>query len=148
MNCLTYQILFSGFEVVDRGCCGTGMVEVSVLCNRLTPVTCPNVSQYIFWDSFHPTELGYKVLVHEVLKKYISSFFWVNLLILFPSTPPCLSDKNVAWLNATLSCQTCWKKYYKSILSFKMIHYWTTFDCVGNGLLALYWCMFRNLMQV
>ncbi|GAB4839195.1 hypothetical protein Ancab_028722 [Ancistrocladus abbreviatus] len=30
-----------GFEVVDRGCCGTGLIEVSILCIKLEPV-CPN----------------------------------------------------------------------------------------------------------
>ncbi|KAK3231871.1 hypothetical protein Dsin_003752 [Dipteronia sinensis] len=63
-----------GFEVVDKGCCGTGTIEASILCNQLSPHTCTNVSGYVFWDSFHPTEKTYKILVSNVIKKY-SRFF-------------------------------------------------------------------------
>ncbi|KAI9109156.1 hypothetical protein K1719_019779 [Acacia pycnantha] len=63
-----------GFDVVDRGCCGTGMMEVSVLCNRLLPQTCADESKYVFWDSYHPTERTYKILVDLILTKYISNF--------------------------------------------------------------------------
>ncbi|GFZ10465.1 SGNH hydrolase-type esterase superfamily protein [Actinidia rufa] len=62
-----------GFLVVDRGCCGTGNIEVDVLCNKFSG-TCPDDSVYLFWDSFHPTERGYKVLVNRILQKYINSF--------------------------------------------------------------------------
>ena len=58
----------SGYEVGDRGCCGTGKIEVTFLCNRLQP-TCPNVLDYVFWDSFHPTESVYRKLVVSVLQK-------------------------------------------------------------------------------
>ncbi|XP_024179648.1 GDSL esterase/lipase EXL3 isoform X2 [Rosa chinensis] len=51
-----------GFEVVDKGCCGTGDLEFGPLCNRDTPGTCNDVSKYIFWDSFHPTEKAYRIL--------------------------------------------------------------------------------------
>ncbi|XP_048502110.1 GDSL esterase/lipase At3g14820 isoform X3 [Beta vulgaris subsp. vulgaris] len=65
----------SGFEVVDRGCCGTGNIEVSVLCTKLDPGTCQDASKYIFWDSFHPTETTYRLIVHEVLQKSLGDFF-------------------------------------------------------------------------
>ncbi|CAM8878317.1 unnamed protein product [Rhodiola kirilowii] len=43
-----------GFEVVDRGCCGTGLLEASLLCNKLNPLqTCPDPTKYIFWDTFN-----------------------------------------------------------------------------------------------
>uniref|UniRef100_A0A7N0ZQY9 GDSL esterase/lipase EXL3 n=1 Tax=Kalanchoe fedtschenkoi TaxID=63787 RepID=A0A7N0ZQY9_KALFE len=67
----------NGFEVVDRGCCGTGDIEVSVLCNRLNPLqTCSDPTKYIFWDSYHPTETAYKLLVDKLLKKGISALFF------------------------------------------------------------------------
>ncbi|KAA3476305.1 GDSL esterase/lipase EXL1-like [Gossypium australe] len=53
----------NGFEVVDNGCCGTGNIEVAILCNKLSPSTCTDVSKYIFWDSYHPTEKAYRALV-------------------------------------------------------------------------------------
>ncbi|KAM7462534.1 hypothetical protein LguiA_030655 [Lonicera macranthoides] len=62
-----------GFEVVDRGCCGTGKIEITMLCNKITP-TCPDSSKFLFWDSFHPTEKGYHILVIQILEKYISRF--------------------------------------------------------------------------
>ncbi|GAA0148716.1 hydrolase [Lithospermum erythrorhizon] len=62
-----------GFEVADKGCCGTGDIEVSVLCNKHSP-TCSDHSKYIFWDSYHPTERAYTVIISELLKVYINRF--------------------------------------------------------------------------
>lgn len=59
-----------GYKVADKGCCGTGKLEVSVLCNPLS-ATCPDNSEYIFWDSYHPTESVYRKLVAVVLPKYV-----------------------------------------------------------------------------
>lgn len=54
-----------GFVVSNRGCCGTGNIEVSILCTRLDVGTCTDASKYVFWDSFHPTEAAYKFIVHD-----------------------------------------------------------------------------------
>ncbi|KAE9456916.1 hypothetical protein C3L33_11174, partial [Rhododendron williamsianum] len=62
-----------GFSIADRGCCGTGEIEVTFLCNKLTKL-CSDDSIYLFWDSFHPTERAYKVLVNMILQKYIKDF--------------------------------------------------------------------------
>ncbi|KAI6671527.1 hypothetical protein NL676_006412 [Syzygium grande] len=60
-----------GFEVANRGCCGTGNIEVSVLCNHLDDFqTCQDDTKYVFWDSYHPTEKAYKILVDQVISKY------------------------------------------------------------------------------
>ncbi|XP_022766537.1 GDSL esterase/lipase EXL3-like [Durio zibethinus] len=64
-----------GFEVANKGCCGTGNIEVAVLCNKLSPSTCTDVSKYIFWDSYHPTEKAYRALVNPLLQKCVSKFF-------------------------------------------------------------------------
>ncbi|XP_028784677.1 GDSL esterase/lipase EXL3 [Neltuma alba] len=63
-----------GFKVGDKGCCGTGTIEVTELCNHLTP-TCPVDSEYVFWDSFHPTEAAYRKLIRPILIKYMDQFF-------------------------------------------------------------------------
>ncbi|KAJ8762395.1 hypothetical protein K2173_007555 [Erythroxylum novogranatense] len=63
-----------GFEVGDKGCCGTGLLEAAVFCNKFSPHTCPDASKYVFWDGFHPTEKAYKLLVNKLLKKYVNSF--------------------------------------------------------------------------
>ncbi|KAF3442278.1 hypothetical protein FNV43_RR16194 [Rhamnella rubrinervis] len=64
-----------GFEVVDKGCCGTGNLEVGILCNPFTATSCANASKYIFWDSYHPSQQAYKVLNSLVFDKNIHKFF-------------------------------------------------------------------------
>ncbi|KAL1212773.1 GDSL esterase/lipase EXL1 [Cardamine amara subsp. amara] len=63
-----------GFKVVDLGCCGTGLFEVAELCNKFSTI-CPTRTDYVFWDSFHPTEKTYRILAANVLEKYINKFF-------------------------------------------------------------------------
>ncbi|XP_019420772.1 PREDICTED: uncharacterized protein LOC109330963 [Lupinus angustifolius] len=63
-----------GFEEADRGCCGTGNIEVGILCNPYSINTCSNSSNYIFWDSYHPTEKTYHVLSSLVLDHKIKDF--------------------------------------------------------------------------
>ena len=59
---------------MDKGCCGTGLIEASVLCNKFNPCTCDDVSKYVFWDSFHPTERVYKILISEITQEYVNKF--------------------------------------------------------------------------
>ncbi|XP_059455360.1 GDSL esterase/lipase EXL3-like isoform X2 [Corylus avellana] len=63
-----------GLEIANKGCCGTGIFEVSILCNQLDPGTCADDSKYVFFDSYHPTERTYKIIVSQLLQKYIKSF--------------------------------------------------------------------------
>ncbi|KAI8016117.1 GDSL esterase/lipase EXL3 [Camellia lanceoleosa] len=63
-----------GFSIADKWCCGTGNLEVSILCNQLTD-TCSDDSVYVFWDSYHPTERGYRVLVNQILQSSLNKFF-------------------------------------------------------------------------
>ncbi|GMY28215.1 GDSL esterase/lipase [Fagus crenata] len=63
-----------GFQVTRTGCCGTGSFELGVTCNPTT-ITCSDVSNYVFWDSGHPTEKAYKIIVSAILHKYLNSFF-------------------------------------------------------------------------
>lgn len=42
-----------------------------ILCNKLSEL-CEDDSKYIFWDSYHPTERAYKVLVDQILTKYVN----------------------------------------------------------------------------
>ncbi|KAL6222246.1 hypothetical protein ACLB2K_005638 [Fragaria x ananassa] len=64
-----------GFEVVNKGCCGTGNIEVSILCTRFSLGTCSDPSKYIFWDSYHPTEKAYETLVPMAFDKEIQKLF-------------------------------------------------------------------------
>ncbi|KAG9149033.1 hypothetical protein Leryth_010632 [Lithospermum erythrorhizon] len=63
-----------GFSYVDKGCCGTGYIEVAFLCNPTTS-TCPDVDKHFFWDSFHPSQqelvlqffsLGWDISIQEM----------------------------------------------------------------------------------
>ncbi|KAF0897536.1 hypothetical protein E2562_038901 [Oryza meyeriana var. granulata] len=60
-----------GFTESTMGCCGTGLLEVSVLCNGVTSSVCGRVSDYLFWDSYHPTEKAYRILTDFVYDKYV-----------------------------------------------------------------------------
>ncbi|KAJ3674666.1 hypothetical protein LUZ60_005282 [Juncus effusus] len=57
----------NGFFEARRACCGTGMIETSFLCNKISPGTCKNATGYVFWDSFHPTESANKALSEKLL---------------------------------------------------------------------------------
>ncbi|KFK42027.1 hypothetical protein AALP_AA2G202600 [Arabis alpina] len=64
-----------GFKVSNKGCCGTGLIEVTQLCNNYTATVCPRRSDYVFWDSFHPTERAYRIIVAKLLERYLNRFF-------------------------------------------------------------------------
>ncbi|KAL9238432.1 hypothetical protein vseg_012852 [Gypsophila vaccaria] len=57
-----------GIKVKDKGCCGTGYIEAGSLCNVLTPA-CKNASEYVFWDSIHPSEAAYQYLHDSMLEQ-------------------------------------------------------------------------------
>lgn len=62
-----------GFAEARRGCCGTGLVETtSLLCNPKSPGTCPNATQYVFWDSVHPSQAANQVLADALIVQGIS----------------------------------------------------------------------------
>ncbi|CAH9052539.1 unnamed protein product [Cuscuta europaea] len=62
----------AGFIEAARGCCGTGTVETSVLlCNSKSPGTCSNATQYVFWDSVHPSEAANQVLADALITQGI-----------------------------------------------------------------------------
>ncbi|XP_075639928.1 GDSL esterase/lipase At1g73610-like [Castanea sativa] len=58
-----------GFQNANLGCCG-GVGS----CLPFTTLVCPNASTYVFWDSLHPTEKTYRIVVSDVLNKTLSSF--------------------------------------------------------------------------
>ncbi|XP_024528860.1 GDSL esterase/lipase At5g03810 [Selaginella moellendorffii] len=65
-----YSVLFDaihnpakyGFSETNRGCCGSGLIEVGDLCNGLSMGTCSDSSKFVFWDSFHPTQAMYGII--------------------------------------------------------------------------------------
>nr|BAG68910.1 GDSL-motif lipase [Arabidopsis thaliana] len=71
-----YDTLFDMIQHPKKyGCCGKGLLTISYLCNSLNPFTCSNSSAYIFWDSYHPSERAYQVIVDNLLDKYLSKVY-------------------------------------------------------------------------
>ncbi|KAL2243278.1 GDSL esterase/lipase APG [Sesamum indicum] len=63
----------NGFTEATRGCCGTGTVETtSLLCNPKSYGTCTNASQYVFWDSVHPSQAANQILADSLIIQGIS----------------------------------------------------------------------------
>ncbi|XP_078439567.1 GDSL esterase/lipase At5g45960-like [Wolffia australiana] len=59
-----------GYEVTEKGCCGSGLLEFALMCNPST-LACPDASKYLFWDAVHPTEKT-NALIARVLRPSIS----------------------------------------------------------------------------
>ena len=64
----------TGLEVSTNGCCGTGKLELGILC-KLSGRTCFDDTKYVFWDSFHPTQRTYEILVDLVIKEDIALLY-------------------------------------------------------------------------
>ncbi|KAI7984203.1 GDSL esterase/lipase [Camellia lanceoleosa] len=56
-----------GFAEARKACCGTGLIETSILCDAKSPGTCANATEYVFWDGFHPTEAANNLLSNNLL---------------------------------------------------------------------------------
>ncbi|KAL5152489.1 GDSL esterase/lipase APG [Glycine soja] len=62
-----------GFAEARKGCCGTGIVETtSLLCNPKSLGTCSNATQYVFWDSVHPSQAANQVLADALIVQGIA----------------------------------------------------------------------------
>ncbi|TKY56552.1 GDSL esterase/lipase [Spatholobus suberectus] len=79
-----------GFKETSKGCCGTGLFEVTPLCNEITPI-CEDPSKYVFWDSVHPTEVAYQYIAKyvemEYLKPYVLFFGSKTRIAMRPTLP-------------------------------------------------------------
>ncbi|XP_077210568.1 GDSL esterase/lipase At5g22810-like [Tasmannia lanceolata] len=62
----------SGFFEARKACCGTGTMETSLLCNARSPGTCANATEYVFWDSYHPSEATNMLLANDLLIQGVS----------------------------------------------------------------------------
>lgn len=65
---------FAGFQTAETACCGTGTFEMGYQCNEFTPFTCTDANQYVFWDSFHPTEKTNFILADYAVKTSLAVF--------------------------------------------------------------------------
>ncbi|TVU10706.1 hypothetical protein EJB05_44250, partial [Eragrostis curvula] len=56
-----------GFKEVSQGCCGSTRLNAAIFIAYHS--ACPNAVDYIFWDSFHPTEKAYNILVDKLIQQ-------------------------------------------------------------------------------
>ncbi|KAL8225115.1 hypothetical protein R6Q57_017673 [Mikania cordata] len=59
-----------GFSETVKGCCGTGLLEAGPICTPLTPM-CQNSSEYLFFDSIHPSEKAYRYVTKCIVKQIL-----------------------------------------------------------------------------
>eukprot|EP01018_Ginkgo_biloba_P019044 Gb_02374 [translate_table: standard] len=64
-----------GFVEARRGCCGSGLLEASVFCNKFSVGTCSDASKYMFWDSFHPSDRMNFLLAQSLLSQALQQLF-------------------------------------------------------------------------
>ncbi|KAF8062120.1 hypothetical protein N665_1204s0009 [Sinapis alba] len=67
-----------GLSVVDRACCGIGRNQGQITCLPFQN-PCPNRSQYLFWDAFHPTQSALSVLVRRAFYGPPNDAYPVNI---------------------------------------------------------------------
>jgi phospholipase/lecithinase/hemolysin len=56
-----------GFKEVAKGCCGSTVLDAAIFIKYHH--ACPNAQDYIFWDSFHPTEKAYNIVVDKLFQQ-------------------------------------------------------------------------------
>ncbi|KAL7603630.1 hypothetical protein Lser_V15G17016 [Lactuca serriola] len=61
-----------GLEVVNRSCCGTGLIEVNYMCIKHSR-TCQDDSKFLFWDNIHLSEIGCSIFVNQSLPGLMDS---------------------------------------------------------------------------
>ncbi|XP_059311213.1 GDSL esterase/lipase EXL3-like [Lycium ferocissimum] len=60
-----------GFKITKNGCCAlVGKIELLASC----PIACSKDDDYIFWDGFHLTEKGYRLLINQALQQHLQTF--------------------------------------------------------------------------
>ncbi|MCD7448628.1 ATP-dependent Clp protease proteolytic subunit 5 [Datura stramonium] len=69
-----------GYKVTKNGCCAfVGKIELLAAC----PIACSNDYEYVFWDGFHLTEKGYRLLVNQVLQQHLRAFISYTPALMF-----------------------------------------------------------------
>ncbi|CAL5065296.1 unnamed protein product [Urochloa decumbens] len=63
-----------GFENVAQGCCGTGLIETSVLCGLDQTLSCQDADKYAFFDSVHPSQRTYRIVADHILNTALQVF--------------------------------------------------------------------------
>ncbi|KAF8394210.1 hypothetical protein HHK36_020417 [Tetracentron sinense] len=67
-----------GFVTSKIACCGQGPFNGLGLCTAISNV-CADREIYVFWDNFHPTERGNRVLVQQIMSGSTDYMYPMNL---------------------------------------------------------------------
>ncbi|XP_002963333.2 GDSL esterase/lipase At5g42170 [Selaginella moellendorffii] len=62
-----------GFQVINRGCCGTGLIEFGQLCNPLVGA-CDDGSLYVYFDAAHGSLATYNITATKLRAQLESEF--------------------------------------------------------------------------
>eukprot|EP00252_Welwitschia_mirabilis_P005884 TRINITY_DN1647_c0_g1_i6.p1 TRINITY_DN1647_c0_g1~~TRINITY_DN1647_c0_g1_i6.p1 ORF type:complete len:123 (+),score=9.43 TRINITY_DN1647_c0_g1_i6:179-547(+) len=54
-----------GFKETSKSCCGTGTVEFAGLCKADAAFSCPDPSDYLFFDAIHLTQKSYQIIANS-----------------------------------------------------------------------------------
>lgn len=74
----SFLIVFIGFGVINRGCCGIGRNRGQITCLPFqTP--CQNRQEYVFWDAFHPTAAVNIIMGREAVRGNLSVAYPINI---------------------------------------------------------------------
>lgn len=71
--------LCTGFNVVDRACCGIGRNQGQITCLPFA-MPCFDRNQYVFWDAFHPTEAVNAILARRAVYGSSADCYPINML--------------------------------------------------------------------
>ncbi|GKV39567.1 hypothetical protein SLEP1_g47325 [Rubroshorea leprosula] len=67
-----------GFSEIKSACCGLGTLKAVVPCLPVADY-CPNRTDHLFWDLYHPTETAYRILADAVYDGSSEYTFPINL---------------------------------------------------------------------
>lgn len=66
--------LIYGYKETRRACCGEGMLATATFCNANSVGTCSDASNFVFFDSLHPTQSVYKRGADHFHEKVVAHF--------------------------------------------------------------------------
>ncbi|XP_039139482.1 GDSL esterase/lipase At5g55050-like [Dioscorea cayenensis subsp. rotundata] len=67
-----------GFEEVKAACCGMGFLGVEILCGACDSY-CSDRTKYLFWDSWHQTEVAAKLMASAAIDGFPPIVFPINV---------------------------------------------------------------------
>ncbi|KAF6167319.1 hypothetical protein GIB67_043180 [Kingdonia uniflora] len=70
---------YYGFKHVYTACCGAGRLNSIILCLPNVPFVCPNRSEYMFWDPFHPSDAVNAIIAKKAYSGKLQNMYPMNV---------------------------------------------------------------------